>query len=131
MTYATITDLADYIDPIPDNAELLLARASRLVDRALMCAVYDVDGTGMPTDERIAGALRDATCEQVAAWVAGGEDGTGAAGQYQSVSIGSVSLTRGAAGPGGGAPAAGTALAPQAWMILHQAGLVNRGPWVG
>lgn len=129
MAYATAEDLVDYLDPVPDTADLLLLRASRLVDQALLCAVYDVDDDGMPTDARVAAALREATCEQVAAWVAGGEDGTGVAGQYQSVSIGSVSLTRAAGGaPGGGSASAG--LCPQAWMILQQAGLTGRGPYV-
>lgn len=130
MTYATVSDLELYLTPVPDNAEVLLDRASVLVRQATLTAVYAVDDAGMPVDEQVADAFRRAVCEQVAAWAASGEDGTGVAAQYASVSIGSVSLSR-AAGLGGGGPAAGATLAPQAWMILYQAGLVTRGPWVG
>ena len=129
MVYATADDLIDYLDPVPDDAELRLTRASRLVDQALLTAVYDVDEQGLPTEQRVIDALREATCEQVTAWAAGGEDGTGAAGQYASVSIGSVSLTRAASGASGSGSAA-TGLCPQAWMILQQAGLTGRGPYV-
>ncbi|MEV4457015.1 hypothetical protein [Microbispora sp. NPDC049633] len=129
MAYATADDLTDYLDPVPDDADLRLTRASRLVDQALLCAVYDVDDTGMPTDQRVIDALRAATCEQVASWVESGETGTGAADGYQSVSIGSVSLSRAAGGPGGGGSQA-ESLCPQARMVLQQAGLTGRGPYV-
>lgn len=135
MAYATIDDLTPtYVDPAPANATLLLERASRLVDDALLCAVYDVDEDGLPTDPAHIAALRDATCEQVAAWIAVGEDGTGASAEYGDVQIGSVRLARTArggsqTGAGGGGSAAAR-LAPQAWMILQQVGLVGGlGPW--
>ncbi|WP_067184618.1 hypothetical protein [Microtetraspora niveoalba] len=128
MPYATTDDLADYISPAPSNAALLLTRASRLVDRALLCAVYDVDEQGQPTDPKVAKALREATCEQVAAWDEGGETGTGAADQYSNVSIGSVALGRAGGGSAGGGRSAAEDLCPQAVMILQQAGLTGHEP---
>jgi hypothetical protein len=133
MAYATVDDLVPtYVDPAPANAVLLLARASRLVDQALLCAVYDVDEDGLPTEPSYVTALRDATCEQVAAWVEAGEDGTGASAEYRDVQIGSVRLARGGRGSETGAGGGGSAaarLAPQAAMILQQAGLTGHEPY--
>ncbi|MFI6534184.1 hypothetical protein ACIBHY_17115 [Nonomuraea sp. NPDC050547] len=117
----------------PDNAELLLTRASREVDQALLSAVYDVDEDGAPTEAAHVTALMEATCEQVAAWVEEGESGTGVAGRWDDVQLGSLRLARrgrgSQAGVGGGGSAAAR-LAPQAWKILQQAGLVGGlGPW--
>ena len=61
----------------------------RAVDQALLTAVYDVDEDGLPTDPDHVAALRDATCEQVAAWEAASEDGTGSSDQFDDVQIGS------------------------------------------
>ncbi|GHH67612.1 hypothetical protein GCM10017673_14900 [Streptosporangium violaceochromogenes] len=123
MPYATVDDLADYVTP-PPNAPLLLARASRVVDQTLLCARYD------PDDPDVQAALREATCEQVAAWVADGtEDGTGASPTYANVSIGSVTLG-GRTGGAGAGRASATQLAPQAWMVLSQAGLTGHAPQV-
>lgn len=127
MAYATEVDLQDYIDPVPDNAGLLLTRASRLVDRALLTAVYDVDEQGLPTDPKIAQALLEATCEQVASWDEAGETGTGAGDHYANASIGSVNLSRKNSQDGGGSAA--DTLCSQAAMVLQQAGLTGRGPY--
>lgn len=131
MAYATTDDLERYLSPTPPDADLLLTRASRLIDYLLTSAVYEVDDTGMPVDEQVAGALRDATCEQVAAWIMGGEDGTGAASEYASVTIGSVSLARTSGGEGTGSRGGGAARpAPQTLLILQQAGLLGHAPRV-
>jgi hypothetical protein len=130
MTYATIDDLVpDYMATAPNNATLLLTRASRAVDQALLSSVYDVDEDGLPTTPAHITALKEATCEQVAAWAAVGEDGTGALGEYANVSIGSVSLGRAQSGGAGGGSSAATRLASQAWAILQQAGLTGFSPW--
>lgn len=42
----------------------VLARASHVIDRALTAAIYEVDVDGMPTDDTVLAALRDATCAQ-------------------------------------------------------------------
>ena len=128
-TYATTQDYATHLGSAPPpGIDLLLARATRLIDQAIMSAVYDVDDDGMPTDSAVRSALRDATIEQAAYWSQTGEDGTGALSEYAQGSIGSVSLGRHqteGAGPGSGA----RTLAPQAWQILQQAGLTGHGPW--
>ncbi|MFD0885302.1 hypothetical protein ACFQ08_12170, partial [Streptosporangium algeriense] len=108
MPYATVDDLVPtYLSTPPTNAHLLLTRASREVDRALLCAIYDPDDPGVQT------ALREATCEQVAAWVTAGEDGSGVTPIYSTVTIGSVTL--GGRSSGGGANSGGSVpgLAPQ------------------
>lgn len=131
MAHATSQEYEDYTGATaPADIGLKLTRASRLVDKELLCAVYDVDDTGTATDAEVLAALRDATCEQVAAWVASGtEDGTGAAPVYQDVQIGSVRLGRGAtSGGAGGGGSAATRLAPQARMVLEQARLTGHAP---
>ncbi|MGS2641683.1 hypothetical protein [Streptosporangium sp. G12] len=131
MAHATTDDLEPYVAVVPANAQLLLARASRLVTQATMTAQYAVDDGGLPTDSAVTTALRDATCEQVAAWITDGtEDGTGAAPVYSNVSIGSVTLGGRTSGSGaaGGGGASASRLAPQAALILQQAGLTGQAP---
>lgn len=101
--YATLAQLEDYhagrpgwVAPVEPNATRLLTRASREIDRILttLGAWYDVDTvTLLPTQTTVAEALRDAVCEQVGWWQEIGDE-SGAGGIYQSVSIGSVQLTR-------------------------------------
>ncbi|MES9804923.1 hypothetical protein [Streptomyces cinereoruber] len=82
----------------PANAARLLARASRLVDRAVVASLYDTDLSGYPADTDIRDGFRDATCVQVEAWVDresaadGGDDP--AAGPWTSVSAGGLSFSR-------------------------------------
>ncbi|MGW4411163.1 hypothetical protein ACWEJ6_44530 [Nonomuraea sp. NPDC004702] len=125
MAYATSSDYATYTGTTaPDGIDLLLARASRLVDQVLLCAVYDVD------DVDVQAALRDATIEQAAAWTASGiEDGTGAATEWANVSIATVSLGRAQSGGAGGGGSAAIRPAPQTLMVLQQAGLTGHPPW--
>ncbi|UWM52075.1 hypothetical protein N0X72_25355 [Streptomyces carpaticus] len=119
--YATPEQLSAYLGgPAPDDADRLLARASEDIDSALLTAVYPVDDDGTPTSEPVRAALANAACAQVEWWLASGDDGTGAAGQWDSVSIGPVSLSgRSARRPG----ASGVELAPRAARTLRRAGL--------
>ncbi|MER5783743.1 hypothetical protein ABT104_18770 [Streptomyces mobaraensis] len=107
--------------PAPEGAERLLALASEDIDAALLTAQYAVDEDGDPTEQHVVEALRTATCAQ-AEWLAAlGDDGTGAAGVWDSVSIGPVSMSGRKAGP----PAAGGVdLAPRAYRALRAAGLL-------
>ncbi|MFF9507296.1 hypothetical protein ACF1BU_14285 [Streptomyces sp. NPDC014724] len=125
--YATPEQLAIYTgDQAPEGAERLLARASEDVDAALLTAVYTVDDDGDPTDPAVAAALAAAVCAQVEYQLATGDDGTGAAGAWDSVSIGPVSLSGRTAGP----PAAsGVDLAPRAHRALSGAGLLPGVIW--
>lgn len=134
MIYATREDLAIWlgyvvdpeVDPpdpdlskLPAQADLrMLKRASLAVSKATMTAVYDVDADGLPEDDQVAEALRDATCAQVEAWLASGDE-LGQAESYDSVQIGSVRLTGKSA-----AILGGQSLAPRAADVLHLAGLL-------
>jgi hypothetical protein len=124
-SYATVAELTEQLGFTPARAELLLVRASRDVDRALLCAVYD------PADPAVMEALRQATCEQVAGMLDSGDlTGTGSAPPTSSFSIGKVSVVRGGQGAGGSAAQASKIgpLWPQAWTILQLAGLTGHGP---
>ncbi|WP_405018170.1 hypothetical protein OHV05_15385 [Kitasatospora sp. NBC_00070] len=122
--YATPAQLAEWTgQPAPPGAERLLARASEDVDSALLHAVYPVDSTGAPTDPAHVAALVAATCAQVEYQLAAGDDGTGAASRWQSVSAGSISLSTSAPAPAGGA----VDLAPRARRALQRAGLTGWG----
>ncbi|WP_370420341.1 hypothetical protein AB8O64_19760 [Streptomyces sp. QH1-20] len=119
--YASAEQLAAWTGaPAPPGAERLLARASEDIDSALLTSLYPVDEQGDPTDPRIAAALADATCAQTEFWLATGDDGTGASGRWDSVSIGPVSLSGRSSAP----PAAtGVELAPRADRALRRVGL--------
>lgn len=127
MAHATEAELTAYPVTVPTGASaaLLLTRASRDVDRALLCAVYDA------TDADVIAALRDATCEQVAGMIAAGDiTGTGAMPPTASFAIGKVSVVRGGQGAGGSSQQARkiNGLWPQAWQTLQAAGLTGQGP---
>ena len=125
--YATPEQLTAWTgQPAPPDAERLLARASEDVDDALISAVYATDAAGMPTDPAIVQALADAVCAQVEYQQATGDDGTGAAGRWDSVSIGPVSLSGRADGP---AAAGDVDLAPRAYRVLRRAGLLPGVIW--
>jgi hypothetical protein len=133
MAYATTQDLTNsnvlgYAAPA--NAQVLLARASRDVDRAIQSAVYDTDDNGLPTDAAIATALMEATCEQVAYQLEiGNTDGIAhglQSGVPSGASAGGVDLSRG--------PSTGGATVDQPWLgdqprqILRVAGLLGQEP---
>jgi len=140
LVYATLGDLAgnkpEDVTLSDSNAELtrLLASASREIRRATKTAIYDVDTDGYPSNTDVREAFRLATCAQVYWWAETGDE-QGVEGQYTSVSIGSVSLSRGG-GAGGGASAGQQRLAPAADTILRDAGVlagavVGSYPWEG
>lgn len=123
--YATSTDLANWMQAAPPaDADRLLAQATVDVDDLLLTARYNVDADGMPTDAEVIAALRDATCELVSWWEETGDE-HGAASVYGSVSIGSVSLSRGGAG---GKGATTPRIGPKVRAILSNAGLLGHEP---
>lgn len=125
--YATPEQLAAWTgQPAPPDADRLLARASEDVDDALLTAVYVTDAAGMPTDPAIRQALADAACAQVEYQQATGDDGTGAAGRWGSVSIGPVSLGDRRDGPQN---TGDVDLAPRAARALKRAGLLPGVIW--
>jgi hypothetical protein len=121
--YATAQDVSDYRDgkPNPTNIDGRLARASALVEAAARTAIYDVDQDGMPTAADVVEAFQLAVCAQVD-WQLSTGDSNGAGSRYQSVSIGSVALTKGATAATGTSPR--DRLAPDAEIYLQAAGLL-------
>lgn len=77
----------------PANADLLIRTASRLVDTLLVTRRYDHDGTGVPTDPDDAQALQDATVTIAHELAETGAMDAGSTAEWQSVGIGSVSLS--------------------------------------
>ncbi|MFI5993162.1 hypothetical protein ACIBAC_15170 [Streptomyces sp. NPDC051362] len=120
--YATSADYTEWSgQAAPTGVERMLARASEDIDDALKTARYCTDSDGMPTEADVIDAVRDAVCAQVEFQQETGDTGTGAAGRYDSVSLGPVSLSGrkdSAAGP------QGLDLAPRADRALRRAGLL-------
>lgn len=135
LLYATTADLTAWTGlPVPDNADRLLRAASMLVRGATRTAVYSTTPAGLPRDEDVAEAFRDATCAQAEAWAQQDIDPdnpTAGPRVAQSKSIGSASVTYADAGQivGSRADAART-LGPTALAILADAGLTNGRVWV-
>lgn len=128
--YATTTDYAN--DPrtgVPDTSVSVrraLLVAGQRIDELLLTALYATDSTTLlPTDSAIGVALRDATIAQAAYAIEIGDPyGLGVA-QYQSVSIGGVTLGRGSTAAGSSTPGR---YAPEARETLRAAGLVGGAP---
>ena len=68
VDYATTEDLSSWVDTEPDNVVSLLRSASIRVAKACNISPYQTP------DPSSTDALRDATCAQVASWVALGVD---------------------------------------------------------
>ena len=137
LVYATGPDLAAWTGvAAPANATQLLRSASMLVRSSTIAAVYGVDDTGLPSDAKIVGAFKDATCAQVASWVVAGVDPSGAgvstAAPVRGKRIGSGSVEYDTAVSGSvtafqAKRAAAVTLCPEAYMILQQAGVTPAG----
>lgn len=123
--YATPEQLVAWTgQSAPAGAERLLARASEDIDAALLTAIYATDAAGFPTDAAVQCALADATCAQVEYWLAIGSDGVTTAEQWDSVSIGPVSLSGRSNVPPTPAVINGVEIAPRALRVLRTAGLL-------
>jgi len=118
--YAT-TEQAWPTDP-PENAELILRLASRVVDFLLVGRVYAVDTDSMPTHPDVAQALQDATVTIAHEVVERGTLEAGGTSQWQSVSIGSVSLS-GRMESDGTVMVAGIPVPPVALIYLGDVGV--------
>ncbi|MGW4467473.1 hypothetical protein [Micromonospora sp. NPDC004704] len=120
--YATVVDLTGWIGSTPSNAAMLLIRASRDVDHALLCAVYDT------TNVDVVEALRTATLEQVAAGLDGGDKTGNGAVRSGGFQLGKLAVQAPAVTPAEGGPSKVGRLWTQAWLVLQQAGLTGHGP---
>lgn len=131
--YATPEEYAAWLTPDvatpvpPAGAARALRAASGRIDELLIAAVYDTDDDGLPTDTDVAEALKEATCAQADYQQTTGDPySTGAAGQWASVGIGSVSLAKGQV-KGGGTVV--STYSSEAEGILQRAGLIPHEPW--
>lgn len=122
VAYATDAELMAFLSThaVVEESERLRRRASELIDSVIRTP-YRLTDDGLPHDETIAAALRDACCAQVEQWLEVGEhnDIDGLAGSHISVT--------GYSGPR--APS----IAPRALRILSGAGLFGlstQGPSV-
>lgn len=95
VVYATLADLAEFLVAIPvwPGAERHLKQASEDVDELLTGAVYAVDANEMPTDPKVAAAIKRATCAQ-AHFIKEGGDETGGRANVTSVGVGSINYSR-------------------------------------
>ena len=72
--YATSDELTTFLGTdAPSDADRQLTRASELLDKVVLAA-FAVDADGLPTDDVIKSAMRDACCAQVELWIEVGED---------------------------------------------------------
>lgn len=95
--YATAADYQTYTGQTPpDNIDSLLADASRFLESNVFryCWYEVVPDSGLPANELVVAAFRDATCAQ-ARWYDDLGDSTGAAGAgWGSVQLGSAQMSR-------------------------------------
>jgi hypothetical protein len=103
-----------------------MRRASEVIDRAMIGAVYRTDANSMPTDPGIMDVFMRATCAQCQFLLAL-NDPANVKSQYASTSMGGVSQTRTANAQGQAFPP----LAPQAAVILQTAGALPGAPLLG
>lgn len=128
--YATPADLnaapwnANISEP---EASTLIARAGVLIDTLTKTATYSVDSDGLPTESLIVAAFNDATCAQASYFLETG-DVSGAAGRFNTLSLGSFSASGGTAGSVTNQTSAVQRYAPEAVEILLNAGLIGRAP---
>jgi len=119
--YATSTDLAAYTgSSAPADADALLAKASRFLDSVVFrLCWYAVGDDGLPTNDLVTAAFRDATCAQAVWWDQLG-DSTGAAGAgWGAVQIGSVQLGRSVTAVAQ-ADSPARQIAAEVWDVLQQ-----------
>lgn len=74
IVYATTEQLSDWMDDSQEEASVkpLLRKASGLVRKAIRNDLYDTLPSGLPEDDDLTEALREATCAQVEVWLAAG-----------------------------------------------------------
>ncbi|MGX1909002.1 hypothetical protein ACWIID_09085 [Streptomyces phaeochromogenes] len=99
--YATSADYQSYTGQTPPaDIEARLARASRFLDsNVFRLCWFEADEDGYPANAIVAEAFAAAVCAQVQWWAETGDE-LGAGGQWDSVKLGSLALSRGSSGSG-------------------------------
>ena len=113
----------DYSTP-NSLVQIKINRASEDLDRALVMAVYAVDGSGMPTDPWLINVLVRACAAQVQYLFASNDD-AGVKREYLSTNVGGVAVTR-APGQQSSLPV----ISPRALSIMRVAGILPSAPLV-
>lgn len=95
-TYATSADYLAYTGQTPPaDIDARLGRASRFLDSDVFRLCWFVaDEDGLPTNTVVAEAFSAAVCAQVQWWGETGDE-LGSGGQWDSVKLGSLALSRG------------------------------------
>ena len=133
-TYATENDLVTWMDADLDddvNAVPLLRKASLLVTSVCRLDSYDTTPTGIPSDDDLADAMREATCAQAERWLAADVDplsGAKQAGVVASSGVDGASVSFAAPTVADLADLADT-LCSDALRILRNAGLATSAVW--
>lgn len=129
IMHATPADLAGQpwsLELDEATATARLARAATIIRGLTLTAVYPVHADGSPRDTATAEALRDATCAQAVWFDETGDTGSGATGRFNSMSLGSASLSGGGTGSGTNTTVDQGRYSPEAVQILQNAGLLTR-----
>lgn len=115
---------ADQFTP-NDLVTTALRRATEVIDRVLIGAVYQTDADGMPIDAGVLNVFMRATCAQ-AQFILANNDFANVKSQYSSTSMGGVSQTRASSAQNQMFPP----VAPQAAAILQVAGVLPSAPLI-
>ncbi|QNE90258.1 hypothetical protein H0194_04575 [Corynebacterium incognita] len=123
--------------PLDDEAQtvLLIRRASAWVQHAVRAARFAITPAGLPADDGVMDALREATCEQVVTWQENGINPWEIATTrpvVESSSIGDANVNYDTSSGASAAQAkdeAANRLCDAAWLILDNAGLIGGYPW--
>lgn len=134
LAYADTDDLAQYTGEVaPAGAARLLREAAALVRFATRNDLYDVQPSGLPSDDDLREAMRDATCAQVEYWIAAGVDpvagNPGGSSSVANVEVDGAKVQY-SADPGETAASAAraasiTSLVGPAYAILRSVGLAS------
>lgn len=126
--YATVQqyrdEIGDEFTPLA-RVQRELRTATRVIDLALIGAVYPTDADSMPTNPAHINLFMEATCAQAEFQIANNDPAL-VKSQHSSTSMGGVSQTRTASAQGHVLPP----LAPKAAMILQTGGALGTAPLV-
>ncbi len=130
LIYADTGDLETWSgETAPDNADILLREASILVGSACRADLYDALPSGLPEDDALADAMRDATCAHAGYWAANGIDPAKGADGIPTVvtssSIDGASVSTNGSDKAAEALASLSRLSSSALRILRLAGLAS------
>lgn len=124
--YATSADYQEYTGKTPPaDIDARLARASRFLDSEVFrLCWYEASEAGLPVSTVVAEAFAAAVCAQVQWWAQTGDE-LGAAGQWDSIKLGSLALGRSGSSTGSGSSSSGRVPAETAIEALRSPDLTR------